>query len=248
MHFISNVPEYARNTKKLKSASLDLRQALLTARDPSALIFEKIPSIIEGNEDSKNIGKQIAVLISDIQGAYIRLLDRLAQSITDSFGASVSIDKFRTELQQRSSILSRELTDSDLRSFVLRIGDDKLGYRQWLESLANHLARKSASRWHDQDEEIYHQKLAAMAKRMLRAEAANADISKHGLKKNHERVVRIALTKPDGSDHAELVHWGEDEDDKVNKLETQILELIKQNGRAGLGATAKALWAQLETQ
>lgn len=248
MHFISNVPEYARNTKKLKSASKDLRQALLTARDPSALIFEKIPSIIEGNEDTKNIGKQIAVLISDIQGAYNRLLDRLAQSITDSFGTSVSIDKFRTEIQQRSSILSRELTDSDLRSFVLRIGDDKLGYRQWLESLANHLARKSASRWHDQDEEIYHQKLAAMAKRMLRAEAANADISKHGLKKDQERVVRIALTKPDGSDHTELLHWGEDEDDKVNKLEKQILELIKQNGRAGLGATVKALWTQLETQ
>lgn len=248
MDFISNVPEYARNTNKLIPASKELRQALLTARDPSALIFEKIPAIIQANGDHSNIGKQLALLISEIQGAYNRLLDRMAQSITDSFGANISIDKFRTELQQRSSILSRELTDSDLRSFVLRLGDDKLNYRQWLESLANHLARKSASRWNDQDEEIYHQKLAAMAKRMIRAEAANADISKHGLKKNQERVVRIALTKPDGSDHAELLHWGEDEEEKVNELEKQILNLINQNGRAGLGATAKALWSHLETK
>lgn len=248
MHFISNVPEYARNTNRLKPASKELRQALLTARDPSALIFEKIPAIIQADGDHSKIGKQLAVLISEIQGAYNRLLDRMAQSITDGFGANISIDKFRTELKQRSSILSRELTDSDLRSFVLRVGDDKLNYRQWLESLANHLARKSASRWNDQDEEIYHQKLAAMAKRMIRAEAANADISKHGLKKNQERVVRIALTKPDGSDYAELLHWGEDEEEKVNELEKQILELINQNGRAGLGATAKALWSHLETK
>ncbi len=248
MHFISNVPEYARNTKKLKPASKDLRQALLNARDPSALIFEKIPSIIQAGGNHSNIGKQLAVLISDIQASYNRLLDRMAQSITDSFGANISIDKFRTELQQRSSILSRELTDSDLRSFVLRVGDNKLDFRQWLESLANHLARKSASRWHDQDEEIYHQKLAAMAKRMLRAEAANADISRHGLIKDQERVVRITLTKPDGSDHAELLHWGEDEEDKVNELEKKILKSIKQNGRAGLGATAKALWAQLKNK
>lgn len=247
MHFISNVPEYARNTNKIKPAAKNLRQALLTARDPSDLIFEKIPSIIRADGDHLNIGKQLAVLISDIQGAYNRLLDRMAQSITDGFGANVSIEKFRNELQKRSNILSREITDSDLRSFVLRVGDDKLNYRQWLESLANHLARKSASRWNDQDEEIYHQKLAAMAKRMIRAEAANADISRHGLQNDQERVVRIALTKPDGSDHAELLHWDKEEEKKVNELEKEILELINQNGRAGLGAAVKALWTHLKT-
>lgn len=247
MHFISNVPEYARNTNKIKPASKDLRQALLSARDPSELIFKKIPSILQTDGDYTKMGKELAALISDIQGAYNRLLDRLAQSITDGFGADTPIESFRVELQQRANILSKELTDSDLRSFVLRIGDKKLNYRQWLESLANHLARKSAARWKDQDEDTYHQKLISMAKRMIRAEAANADISKHGLGKNQGRVVRIALTKPDGSDHAELLHWGTEEDAKVNEIEAKILELISQNGRAGLGGAAKALWTHLKT-
>lgn len=247
MQFISTVPEYARNTKKLQAESIELRQALLTARDPSALVFKKIPQVIGVDEtDGGKIGEKLSELISDIQNSYDRLLARLAQSITDAFDTSSPIEEFREELGLRAKALAENLTENDLRSFVLRLGDKKLNFKHWLESLANHLARKSSARWNDQDEDIFDQKLGSLAKRMLRAEAANDDITRKGLSSNKKRVVRLALTKPDGSEHAELLHWSEDEEEKVNELEKQILELINKNGRAGLGATAKALWAHLE--
>jgi hypothetical protein len=246
MHFISTVPEYARNTKKLNPASIALRKALLTARDPSALVFEDIPRVV--GDDGDEIGDKLSVLISDIRNCYDRLLDRLAESITDAFDTTSNIDEFRGELSVRSKALAENLSENDLRSFVLRLGDKKLTYKHWLESLANHLARKSSARWNDQDEETFDQKLGALAKRMLRAEATNDDLVKKGLSQNKKRVVRLALTKPDGSELAELLHWGKDEEEKVKELEKQILKLIKKHGRAGLGGTAKALWTHLGKQ
>lgn len=246
MHFISNVPEYARNTKKLKPESINLRHALLTARDPAELLFEKIPEVVGVNKkEAKQIGSKLSELISDIQNSYDCLLSRLAQSITDTFETSTPIHEFRKELMVRSYALTPNLSENDLRSFVLRVGDKQLEYRKWLESMANHLARKTPSRWNDQDEEIFHQKMGVFAKRMLRAEAANGDITRQNVSQNKGRAVRLTLTRPDGSEHAELLHWSEQEEEKVNELEKQFKELINQNGRAGLGAAAKALWGNL---
>ena len=208
------------------------------------MIFEQIPSITK--TDGKDIAKKLALLISDIQQSYDRLLDRLSQSIRDAFETNASIEELREELQERSKAMAKGLSETDLRAFVLRIGDRQLSFSNWLESLANHLARKSASRWNDIDEETFHTKLGTMAKRMLRAEATQDDIYQRGLGKNKERTVRLALTRPNGEECTEVLHWSKTEEKKVNELEEVISELIKKNGRAGLGAAAKALWAQLE--
>lgn len=244
MDFISRVPEYSRNTKKLEPESVELRQKLLTARDPSALVFEDIPAVTR--ETGKAIAKKLALLITDIQQSYDRLLDRLAESIRDAFDSAAPIDELRFELQGRSTAMSKSLSETDLRAFVLRVGDDKLAYRKWLESLANHLAKKSPSRWNDSDETIFHNKLSAMAKRMLRAEATQGDIIKRGLTKEKDRAVRLALTKPNGDEFAEILHWSKSEEKKVAELEKIIADLIEKNGRAGMGAAAKALWSRLE--
>lgn len=247
MLFVSSIPEYCRNTKKLSTEAKAFRQALLTARDPAALIFEEIPAAagIAPNE-GKKLGVKIAALVGEIQGSYDALMARLAACITDAFDTTSDVTAFRRELIGRTGAIAKSLAETDLRSFVLRLGDEELDYRKWLESLANHLAKKSAVRWNDADEDVFDQRLHHLAKRMLRAEAAQADITRKGIDGDPERVVRLLLTRPDGHEHGELLHWNADEDETVKKLATEISELIQRNGRAGLGAAAKALWSHLE--
>lgn len=247
MQFISSVPEYCRNTKKLSTEAKAFRQALLSARDPAALIFDEIPAAagIAPNQ-GKKLGLKIAALVGEIQGSYDALLARLAACITDAFDTTSDVSDFRSELIGRSGAIAKSLAETDLRSFVLRLGDQELDYRKWLESMANHLAKKSAARWTDADEDVFDQRLHQLAKRMLRAEAAQADITRKGIDGDPERVVRLMLTRPDGNEHGELLHWSVDEDATVKRIEKEIAEIISKNGRAGLGATAKALWAHLE--
>lgn len=220
-----------------------------TNLDARQYIFDEIPAAagIAPNQ-GKKLGVKIAALVGELQGSYDALLARLAACITDAFETTSDVSDFRSELNGRTSAIAKNLAEADLRSFVLRLGDQELDYRKWLESLANHLAKKSAVRWTDADEDVFDQRLHQLAKRMLRAEAAQADITRKGIDGDPERVVRLMLTRPDGTEHGELLHWNAGEDATVKKLEKEIAELIRKNGRAGLGATAKALWAHLENQ
>lgn len=247
--FIAEIPEYSRNTMKLSSEALALRKVLLEARSPTDLIFKDIPVAIgiEPN-DHEALAAKLPKLIAEIQTSYDMLFDRIATSITDTFETSISVQEFRSELIARCKTISEKLAEVELKSFVLRLGDDQLNYRQWLESLASHLSRKSAARWHDGDEENFHQRMGMLAKRMLRAEAANSDITRQTHKQNSNRVVRLALTKPDGIESTQLLHWSETEDEQVAQLEKQIYEIIQKNGRTGLSAAALALWKQIQKE
>jgi hypothetical protein len=249
VHFIASVPDYCRNTKKLSPRATALRHALLTARDPVCLIFQDLPKAVGvPPERGKELGNKVAKLVSEIQGSYDALLNRISASITDVFATTSSIGDFRKELSARSKGIAKSLAESDLKSFVLRLGDEALEFRNWLESLANHIGKKSAMRWTDSDEEVFDHRLGVMAKRMLRAEAAQADVTRKGIGNSGGRVVRLLLTRPDGNEHGELLHWGEKEDAKVSELEVQISAMIRKYGRAGLGATATALWNHLQSQ
>lgn len=246
VEFMAALPEYSRQTKNLSKETINARATLLTARDPAQLIFHDLPAALErGNAP---LASKVTRFVNELNSAYDSLLGRLATAITEAFATKTKIAEFRKELIVRSKAVAPKLVDSDLRSFVLRLGDEALNLRQWLESLANHLARKSASRWSDHDEEVFNQRLTALAQRMLRAEAAQGDVARHKAEGAGDRVVRLMLTRPDGQEHGELLHWSAEEESTVDQLEKQILALIQKHGRAGLGATAKALWATLQTQ
>ena len=247
MQFVAELPEYSRHTKKLSADAVKIRNILLTARDPVQLVFQDLPNALSATALTKEIlGVKVTKLISELSNSYDALLARLAASITEAFGTTTPAAKFRKELISRAKAISGKLVESDLKAFVLRMGDSALEDRQWLESLANHLSKKSASRWIDSDEEVFNQRLIILAQRMLRAEAAQGDITKKHADGTGERAVRLILTRPDGGEQGELLHWSEDEDSKVNDIAEQIAKLIKSNGRAGLGAAAKAIWQQLE--
>lgn len=245
--FIGEAPEYCRNTSKLSREALALRKSLLEARDPASLIFTEIPAAIGINpSDHMALAAKLPKLIVEIQISYDGLLERLAQAITDSFETASPIGEFRSELTDRCGAISEKLADTGLKSFVLRLGDDKLEHRNWLESLANHLSRRSATRWRDSDEEEFYQRMGNLTKRMLRAEAANSDLTRQASSKNAERVVWLALTKPNGIECTQLLHWAKSEDKKVVEIERQINELIRSQGRVGLSAVARALWSQIK--
>ncbi len=245
--FIAEVPDYSRNTLKLTKEAKELRKCLLEARDPSKLIFAEIPTAIGVvPNDAKSIAAKLPIFITEIQTSYDRLLDRISSSITDAFETSIPISEFRSELLMRTKAISEKLADVELKSFVLRLGDDKLDYRQWLESLASHLSRKSAVRWDDSDEESFHQRMMGLVKRMLRAEAANSNITRQSNTPNADRSVWFAVTKPNGVESTQLIYWSESEEEQVAKLEKQIYEIIQKNGRAGLSAAARALLTKIQ--
>ena len=249
VQFIANVPEYSRNTKHLSEEAVALRQCLLTARDPADLVFQKIPAALKTKPEShKELASRLSQTISEIQRSYDVLLDRLAISITDAFETPDKPRDFRDELNRRCQAVREKLAEGELKSFVLRLGDSDMKYRQWLETLAGNLSQRSPTRWEDADEARYHSKLGILAKRMLRTEAANADITQHPMATSQGRAMRLAITKPDGSELGQILYWSETEETEIKQLTAQITTLIQNNGRTGLSAAVRALWSQLQQE
>lgn len=247
MHFVATLPEYVRNTKKLSHEAVAVRNLLLTARDPAQLIFRDLPNAITPGKNKKDgLAAKVSALVAELSGSYDSLLGRLSSAITETFGTTVPLPIFRNEIGIRSKAIADKLVEIDVKAFTLRIGDTGLQDRQWLESMANHLSKKSASRWNDTDEEIFHQRLVVLSQRMLRAEAAQGGIGHKLADGGGKRAVRLLLTKPDGNEQGEIFHWSEDEQGMVDELTTKIEHLLKEHGRAALGAAAKAIWNHLE--
>ncbi len=247
MQFVADLPEYSRNTKKLSVDAISVRTVLLGARDPAQLIFNDLPNAL-GEKDTKReeLAAKVSKVVAELSSSYDALLARLAASITEAFGTKLALPKFRDEISVRANVIAPKLVETDLKSYTLRIGDSALQDRQWLESMGNHLSKKSASRWFDADEETFNQRLVILSQRMLRAEAAQGGIGEKLADDGGKRAVRLMLTKPDGHEQGEVLHWSEEEEIQVQKLTKEFSSLIKLHGRPALGAAAKAIWNHLE--
>lgn len=249
MHFVASLPEYSRNTKKLSNEAANVRHLLLNARDPAKLIFRDLPDALSSAKTKKDaLAAKVSGLVAELSGSYDALLARISSALTEAFGTTVPLPTFRKEIAIRSKAIAGKLVETDLKAFVLRIGDAGLQDRQWLESMANHLSKKSASRWMDTDEDTFHQRLVILAQRMLRAEAAQGGIGKKLADGGGNRAVRLILTKPDGNEQGEILHWSEEEQEQVDELTVKIEQLLKQHGRPALGAAANAIWKHLNRQ
>jgi hypothetical protein len=249
VEFISRLPEYSRNTAKLSSGARSLRHALLTARDPVKLILDDIPAALNtDSKDTSGLGSALSSAIAELRSSYDQLLDRIAGAISEAFETVESATSLRPELEHRCHSIGSKVADPELKGFILRLGDNALEYRSWLESLASHLTQRSAARWRDEDEDQFYIQLSILAKRMLRTEAALAHVIQHSASTGDLRAVRLALTQPDGVEKDGLLYWSAAEDASVSEATREIAQIIERHGRAGISAAAQALWTILEQE
>jgi hypothetical protein len=244
------IPEYSRRTATVSAMAIEVRQALLTAKEPNRLVFELlpaacgIPKTLDPSKHAEQYASQLSVAIHELQAAYGALIDRLWSAIQAAFDGTADIAGDRQAICDRARQLATFVSQPHLRAFALRLADKSLTDRAWIESVANLLAKKSAERWIDSDEtEFYHQ-LEIAAGHFRRLEFALLDGARIKL---NGHACRVALTKTDGTERTNLIRWEDMDDDRLKPIEKEIRDVIARHGRRGLAATMKVLWKELET-
>ena len=138
----------------------------------------------------------------------------------------------------RARTLSPVLVEPELKTFVLRLADDKLDSREWLESLASFIARKPAERWLDSDEDAYHQRLAFLARRFRQVEAIH--FPGQG---EDDSAYRIAVTCADGHETECVFRTTAEEEEAIKQAAAELAPLLERTGRIGRIAAARLLLA-----
>ncbi len=248
--FISQeVPEYSRKTNTLPAVAVAVRRALLDAREPVKLVFTNLPEACglppvgkEGLKSPDEFGARLRSALHDIRMAYPALIARLENAIGAAFDISAGMPECRRIIVERASQLASAVTEPGLKAIALRLADNMLTDRGWVESIANLLARKSPERWLDNDEAEFHHQLQIAAERFKRTELALIGTNKR--LKGH--ACRIALTKSDGTEVGDLVNWDGMDESRILPVESEIAQILSKHGRHGLAAAMRAIWTQLD--
>lgn len=249
--FVAELPLYVRNTKKLSSTALRVRDAILSAREPATLLFADLPKAAgfkpitgkrSGDKEAAQFIESLRIALNDLRMAYPELEERLRKQLRVAFELPGSFQAFRTSLAQRAEQILLNVSEATLRAFCLRLIDDNLPEADWLESLGSYLALKPPSKWYDPEEDAFNTALAEAALRFHRVESI---VFSQGRRKN-DTAIRLAVTRANGIEHEEILHFGTEEENRLGKLQKEFESLFAGNQRLALAAASRAIWNTLE--
>lgn len=252
--FVAQLPDYARSTNRLSKSAQSVREIILLAQEPVKLVFHDLP--IACGFQKFEIGKPASQVdaikfvsklkdtLDELRVLFPNLQQRMELSLSKEFDyADQSAAQYRKKLTARAQQLLIQTTESKLRAFAFRLADDLLPNNDWLESLGSLLALRPPSRWRDEDEDTFDRELSNVAGRFKRSESAAFSVSNNRNKAS--TGIRIAVTRADGSERQEVIHFDAEEQSKIKILQEQINALISKDKRLGVAAASQALWSQM---
>lgn len=172
----------------------------------------------------------------ELRDAYPELIGRLFGALALAFEATQrEHGPLRAELMARAEAMTSSVTEVDLRTFLLRLGDRALDERAWVESLASTLVKKPPERWTDGDEAEFHHRLPQVARRFRRVEA----VSFH--KVGTREALRLVVTSSDGREVEDVLRSGGIKAKALDSAEQDMRALLERHGRAGVIAAARII-------
>jgi hypothetical protein len=252
--FVSQLPEYVRNTKRLNNTALAVRSVILEAREPIRMVFHDLPEacdfrrfeigqVASGNEVQQFVLK-LKKALDELKTAFLNLQERMERGLATEFGyGERPANQYRRKLAERAEQLLVQVTENKLKAFAFRLIDDGLPDADWLESIGSFLALRPPSKWKDEDEDTFGSELDKIVGRFKRAESVAFG---NGAASKAKMGLRVAITQSDGSERQEVIHIGTEEEKILKQLQVQIATIMAKNNRLGVAAASRAIWAQLK--
>jgi hypothetical protein len=249
--FIAQLPEYVINTNKNPSITLNVKNAILKAVEPSKLLFADLPQACEINrsnfsfsnhEEVKKYIKNLKNALDDLKMTFPELQERIKKSFQTTFNSHKPFLQFRQSIASRAEQVILGVKEPKLRAFCLRIMDINLPESEWVESIGSFLALKPPSKWHDSDEDFFYQELDQIAKRFHHVESIV--FSSNATTKNGTGI-RLSITQASGVEYEKVIFYNDDEIKKIADIQNQIEKIFEKEKDLGLIATSKILMKTL---
>lgn len=251
--FASQLHPYVLKTSSLAPESLAVRDALVRAEDPAKLVFQSLPeacgcerfelSDAPSQSRVKKFVDKLRDAIEELRHAYDNLLRMVQTEFTAAFDRPGSFAEIRENVAQASKRILVTLAEPRLKAFCLRMADESLDERQWLESLASYICSKPPSKWLDHDLVAYQEEINRYSRQFSRVESTVfTDESKHDL----ALAVRVSITRHDGTEVDQVLHLDPTEERRVSELQTAFSQIIGTDLRLGVLAATRAIWSQLQ--
>lgn len=234
VRFAKDLNQFTQFTRKISPKAQKIRQALIAAREPDALLFKQLPEACGFKEitadaefsgvDAERLAKKLQDGLSELKRAYPNLLLEIEQMLSSAFRIEKGGDELRTELTSRVQLLSRYAVAPKLKSFILRASDTDMEFTTWLESLGALLGSKPLANWHDDDISQFELNLAEIARSFTSLESLTFELNNRNPKETNGNTefLRLSLTRLGEIEKEEVLTINEAEKQKIQELKFDL--------------------------
>lgn len=145
---------YVKESRKFDAATCAVRDALLNATDPKALVFSELPEALgvslKDGRSAAEFGKRLLACTKQLSRGYASLLEHIEAEICGAFGIAAGGDEAREALRERCRPLVEFASEAKLQVFVREASrEDERDWREVLGRAAQD--GKPPSHWRDDD-------------------------------------------------------------------------------------------------
>ena len=210
-HLVSEVnrlDNYARRTGRLSPEARGTRDALLAAVEPDDLLFDSLPKVFgfrpisagaKSYSRADAYAEAVGSALDELSACGQNLLGELLRLVLDNCAEST-----RLAVTGQAASLAGEVLDPGVRAFVLTLANDQVeADEDWAKAVATVVASKAPAEWADEDLERFRRELPERVAAFQRLVALHAEHRAGG--GGPFEAQRVTVTRPDGSEHVQLV-------------------------------------------
>jgi hypothetical protein len=244
--FYQGLPEYSKNTNRLKKETVSIRNAIVKSRDPEKTFFEDFPTALGYQLDQLQKSKQtlnvyinkLQESIRELRTSYDSLLDRFEEFIVNEYiGQSVPYEKYKAKLQDRFKKLKKHLCLPHQRVFIQRLDSVIEDKKAWLNSIGNSVLGKSLENISDDEEIALYDKFKIM---MLELDSLTT-LSKEDIDEDKEDLIGIELSSFIDGINRSSIRLPKIKVQEVTKIEELIRANLSKNKSLNITALAHIL-------
>ena len=254
LKFYSALPVYSRRSKAVSPVAVAVREALASAREPAALLFEDLPRACDVKPVAARKTKASSAALEEyvtrlhnalveLDRAYPALLERVDASIGSAFRGGESWS--RTDVSSLAARLGTRLQEPRLRGFARLLADSTLEGRGWTEAMGSFVLGEPPAHWNDGTASRFAGEVHGLVTAFNHAlSLAEADV--WGDPDDDRYSVKVSLTQPNGQGQERVVLIDEVEAKRAMQVATKIERVLaKEVDAVGLAAVSQTLWAML---
>ena len=236
-HLVSQarrLDNFTLRTRSLRPATLKSRDILLSAVEPDELLFGSLPKAFgfppappdaESYAEAGQYAEHLAETLGELRSRYDRLLSELLELLLET-----AAETSRLAVTGQAAALENEVLNPEIRAFVLTLANESVDTDEdWINAIATVVAKKAPAEWADGDKSHFQHELARQLAAFQRLVALHAERRADG--RGPFSALRVAFTRPDGSEHIRLVGVDcHERDDAAKALDSALEELVKRIG------------------
>jgi CheY-like chemotaxis protein/energy-coupling factor transporter ATP-binding protein EcfA2 len=249
VQFVRHLPPSLLATRQISDEAGAVRDAILTTREPDALLFERLPAALGAPAVSPtgayptDLPSRLAGALSELSGWHRLLLGRTYSELADAFDFPAE-STMRADLRQQSTPILKYVIEPSLKGFLGALADTSRELDDdWLGAVVVAAGLPPITDWSDQDPNLFRLRVRELARAQRRVFMLHSEIWARELSEGF-LARRVTVTEPDGSETSRMVWYDEGTADHLAKILDSVLADAERKVGRGAGRMLLALLAE----